>query len=431
MVSPIPHLAVLRFAKVKKIGDLALAKRHQFRTIPTPHADAATPDGVQVLMGDRDFDVRARELINTCTRRIRPDSVLAVEAVLTASPEFFSTDGDPTGPRDPEKTKAWQEAAVGWVREHIGAERVAGAVLHLDEATPHLHIFFVPLDTKTRKTGRGGKAETTETGLNAGRWLDGRERLSGHQTTYAEALAPLGIERGRVKTLTTATHAETADWRRNAAENEAQLVSTIKHRKALTEQAQAAHREAVAAQDAAMKERTRAQQMRQAAQADREAAAKEAAQAAALRQEAVRQREQAQALMVGVEAVADGRITGARQTDQGKALAYDTPESRATIGPQIIPAQPQVWAFADRIFKKTRERQEALLADAKRLVESTKLKAATFEKHFRTWWKDVPDAERRKTRHTPVAAANALQQARAQVPQRSSGNRQVDGLDGP
>jgi hypothetical protein len=68
--------------------------------------------------------------------------------------------------------------------------------LHLDEATPHIHAYLVPLDEK-------GK-------LNCRALFGGREKLSKFQDSYALAMAPLGLERGIKGSR--ATHTEVKEY---------------------------------------------------------------------------------------------------------------------------------------------------------------------------------------------------------------------------
>ncbi|MBW4700026.1 MAG: plasmid recombination protein [Aphanocapsa lilacina HA4352-LM1] len=73
------------------------------------------------------------------------------------------------------------DANVEWLQRVYG-DRVVSAVLHLDEATPHIQAHLVPLDTN-------GK-------LNCRALFGGRQKLQSLQDGYAAAMAPQGLERG-------------------------------------------------------------------------------------------------------------------------------------------------------------------------------------------------------------------------------------------
>jgi hypothetical protein len=64
--------------------------------------------------------------------------------------------------------------------------------LHLDESTPHIHAYLVPLDERNK--------------LNCKSIFGGREKLSQFQDSYAAAMKPLGLERGIKRSR--ATHTE-------------------------------------------------------------------------------------------------------------------------------------------------------------------------------------------------------------------------------
>jgi 5S rRNA maturation endonuclease (ribonuclease M5) len=114
---------------------------------------------------------------------IRKNAVLAVEFLLTASPEYFRPDAPGrAGYYDPQRLEDFQHTACEWLLNRYG-ERIVRAELHLDESTPHIHAYMVPLDEK-------GK-------LNCRALLGGsRYRLSELQDDFAAAMAPLGLERG-------------------------------------------------------------------------------------------------------------------------------------------------------------------------------------------------------------------------------------------
>ena len=61
-------------------------------------------------------------------------------------------------------------------------DRVVAAVVHRDEATPHLSAFVVPLTQDGR--------------LSAKEFIGGRSKMREDQSTYAESVKKLGLERG-------------------------------------------------------------------------------------------------------------------------------------------------------------------------------------------------------------------------------------------
>ncbi|MBA1159417.1 MobV family relaxase, partial [Microvirga mediterraneensis] len=171
--------AILRFEKIKSLSDLKGMTAHWDRSRPTPNADPNPhPEAVQFLHGQDPVAEVERRL----PEKRRKDAVLCLEGLLSASPEYFRPDTpSQAGVYDPKRTEAWVKASMAWLRKEFG-DRLASAVLHLDEATPHIQVAIVPLD---RTTGR----------LDA-KTQFGRAELRRFQTDYAKALKPLGIRRG-------------------------------------------------------------------------------------------------------------------------------------------------------------------------------------------------------------------------------------------
>ncbi len=184
--------AILRTAKLKSAGNINSLNEHLQRLRPTPNADAElTPLNVQ-LVGSPDLaaDVQARLDEVGCT--VRSNAVLAVEHLLTFSPEFLDIrkengkSGKPAlvvyPPEDGAKLAGFQARAMEWLSERYGQENVVNAVLHLDEQTPHIHATVVPTDA-------AGK-------LNCRALLGDRQKMRAMQTSFAAKLAPLGLQRG-------------------------------------------------------------------------------------------------------------------------------------------------------------------------------------------------------------------------------------------
>ena len=165
--------AILRTAKLKSLSNIAGSASHVMRQRETPNADPERYDSNLVLVGSGDIrsDIEAR-----LPEKRRKNAVLAVEHVLTASPEWFKD-------KSPDEVMKWAEASVASMRSFWGDENVVSAVLHLDEATPHLHLYTVPIDPES---GR----------LNARGFIGGRDKLSALQDHYAKDMAKFKLERG-------------------------------------------------------------------------------------------------------------------------------------------------------------------------------------------------------------------------------------------
>ncbi len=136
----------------------------------------------------RSLEEIVKQKISMLKHRPRKDAVLCTEMFLSASPEYFRP-GDPSlsGQWSDSLMQQWAIASRDWLSQNYGSKCVR-AELHLDESTPHIHAYIVPLN---EKTGRVSHDE-----MFGGRGGQGRIKLSKLQDSYAAALAPLGIERG-------------------------------------------------------------------------------------------------------------------------------------------------------------------------------------------------------------------------------------------
>lgn len=179
--------AVLRVdkRKAKALGAIAAASAHQMRQRPTPNAksDGPAPIVLHLAGGETPYQA-ATKLLEDAARRNR-DTVLCREIVLSASPSHFRPGREHIGGAfDPERVKAWARVSLAWARR-LWPDQLASAVLHLDEQTPHMHLLVVP---RVAKPEGGWK-------LNSKALFD-RDKLRSLQTSYGEAMAPLGIKRG-------------------------------------------------------------------------------------------------------------------------------------------------------------------------------------------------------------------------------------------
>jgi Plasmid recombination enzyme len=179
--------AIVRIAKLKQ-SNLGGSGLHVSRGRVTPNADLSKLEDNQTLIHNDDRDLPLSEVVNTKIystpqrRKIRTDAVYAVEMLLTASPEYFRPD-DPSkyGDYEADKLDEWVTATKQWLGREYG-DRIVRAELHLDEATPHIHAYLVPVD----EAGQ----------LNCRKLFGGRDKMFALQDSYAAATKHLGLERG-------------------------------------------------------------------------------------------------------------------------------------------------------------------------------------------------------------------------------------------
>lgn len=168
--------AILRTQKLKSGQAVRRSLTHAFREQDTPNAD---PD----RLGDNShFGAKcAKEALGKLNARlpdkVRKNAVLAIEYLITASPEDITA-------KSREQQDAYFFDAIRWLQTKHGKENVLYAGIHRDETTPHMYAYVVPIDER-------GK-------LNCRAFLGGAKALSDMQTDFANAVGQFhGLQRGR------------------------------------------------------------------------------------------------------------------------------------------------------------------------------------------------------------------------------------------
>jgi hypothetical protein len=174
--------AIIRKRKHKSISSIKTRENHTYRREETPNADPAKFNKNKLLYGVEGYGAEIENQLKNYEqsgKNIRTNAVLAIEYLLTASPEFF--DNGAKNERD-ERLKKWCEAQIDFMKKEHGEKNIACMYLHLDEKTPHIEVFVVPIDPK-------GK-------LNCKHFLGARNALSVLQTRYAAHNKDFGLQRG-------------------------------------------------------------------------------------------------------------------------------------------------------------------------------------------------------------------------------------------
>lgn len=153
--------AILRFAKYKgpEIGHI---ESHNERTkekyASNPDIDTSrSKQNFHLVTPKRKYRAEAEKQIAEAGCRTRSDSVRVVEALITASPEFFKG-------KKPGEVKAFFAEALSFMQAHQTKETIISAVVHVDEKTPHMHLCFVPLTEDKRLSAKdilGNKKKLT------------------------------------------------------------------------------------------------------------------------------------------------------------------------------------------------------------------------------------------------------------------------------
>lgn len=167
--------AILRTQKLKAAVAVRRSLKHAFRAQDTPNADP-TRLRENSHLGANSVDEAMKAFQNRLPEKIRKNGVLAIEYLITGSPDGMNS-----------KSRRDQDAyftdALAWLKERHGAENLIYAGIHRDETTPHLYAYVVPLDPQ-------GK-------LNCRHFLGGAKALSQMQTDFAEQVGQRhGLQRG-------------------------------------------------------------------------------------------------------------------------------------------------------------------------------------------------------------------------------------------
>lgn len=170
------RFAILRCAKIKNLGNMGASLQHTFRERETPNADPARIRDNTVLVGAEDSRGVLDAWRARAPEKIRANAVHGLEYFIGGSPGALNA-------MSREDQDAYFRRALEWLEERHGKENVLSAVIHRDEATPHMTVMTIPLDDRGR--------------LNARALVGDRGKLSAMQTDFAERVGkPHGLERG-------------------------------------------------------------------------------------------------------------------------------------------------------------------------------------------------------------------------------------------
>ena len=153
--------AILRFAKYKG-PEIAHIESHNERTkekyASNPDIDTTRSQyNFHLVTPERKYRAESEKQIAEAGCRTRSDSVRVVEALVTASPEFFKG-------KKKSEVKAYFTEALDFIQKYQSKDTIISAVVHMDEKTPHMHLCFVPLTEDKRLSAKeivGNKKKLT------------------------------------------------------------------------------------------------------------------------------------------------------------------------------------------------------------------------------------------------------------------------------
>lgn len=182
--------------------------------------------------------------IRAAGAKSRSNSVLALDTIYTASPEFFQ------GKTNQQNDDFFKDC-LQFHQEHFG--HIISAVIHYDETTPHLHVVSVPLTKDGRLSARdviGNKSKMSKTqdsffeqvgrgyGLERGVHMDGQEKkqhISAQEHELREIKQEIAREKEHLEAIehseeTARTRAQ--EYRRTAAKLQKEVEQLQEERQA-------------------------------------------------------------------------------------------------------------------------------------------------------------------------------------------------------
>ncbi len=181
--------SVITTSKIKTAGGLRAVADHIYRREKERNGEMSydknkshlneiliTPEGNDLVKKFNDIVKENNIKIKKATNNPSMGSVYAIDVQLTCQRTDLSE----------EELKRWKKKNVEWLKEYFGEDRVIAAVYHGDEGKNlnHIHAEVIPFFGST---------------LSAARFLDGWEKLSAMQTSYAKAMEEFGLQRGQQK----------------------------------------------------------------------------------------------------------------------------------------------------------------------------------------------------------------------------------------
>lgn len=169
------NFCIIRAIKLTKFGSISSSAGHTFRQLATPNADPGRT-ALNRTVGAKSMEDVCAAVRSRLPVKRRKDAVLCIEYLVTASPEWFRN--VPVSVQE-----HYFDGALAWLRKRHGADNVVCANLQLDETSPHLVVYVVPLCPDGR--------------LSAKDFLGSRAKLSSMQSEFWETVGrPAGLARG-------------------------------------------------------------------------------------------------------------------------------------------------------------------------------------------------------------------------------------------
>ena len=145
------NYAIMRIEK-RKLGAVGRICRHnerlkkEYKSNPDIDPERAK-DNYHILGPCSNYRKAVLYKIEAAGAKMRKDSVVLQDCFIGATPEWIRS-------KPPEEQRQYFEHAVRFFEQKFGKHNIISAVVHMDEATPHMHLCFVPLTEDGRLSSK-------------------------------------------------------------------------------------------------------------------------------------------------------------------------------------------------------------------------------------------------------------------------------------
>lgn len=179
--------AILRTKRIKNYTQLSNMFKHNLRERYANNIDEDKSKDNKVYVESIMSGKELKSYYENLEVKEKSNNTIAIELVLTASPEFFQSASQ-------EKIQAWKNAQVSFLKAEYG-NKLKFLVCHEDEASPHFHAVISVEERKIHKyKNQKGEFFKEKTTLNSRHF--NRDYLIALQTKYAEHNKKFNLNRG-------------------------------------------------------------------------------------------------------------------------------------------------------------------------------------------------------------------------------------------
>lgn len=146
------QFAIIRIQKFQ-ISDVQGIQKHNQRqgiSKSNPDIDYSKTEQNYDLLNDQNLKYESEikeKIAEQVKRKPRANSVVLSEFMVTASPEYMNS-------LSAEEQKKYFEKSLEFIQERYGQKNTLYAVVHHDEATPHMHVGVIPITEDNRLSAK-------------------------------------------------------------------------------------------------------------------------------------------------------------------------------------------------------------------------------------------------------------------------------------